>query len=117
MSDLQDILNSAAIHNLGQTITLSGGSTAQGVFMVDDVNAQFGDSIGADLRVDQQKNRSVIVADADASSFSNGDSISVCGSEYIVSDVIPNGRGLTEIRLMDSTTADDDALQAHRIWR
>lgn len=109
----------AQIARFGEPMVLADGLSVSVLFdlRAPPAGAQFADGPGALFRVQGQENPSVQLVDVDADGIAKNDRVTVRSDAYIVVDILADGDGMTRIALMPATSADDDALQAHRPWR
>jgi len=83
----------------GETVTLAGGSTVQGVFDLFGPRADGDSETGRSMRISQQHNPTLALRDADASTLAEGDTLTIRGDDWRIARLDPDGYGLTMISL------------------
>jgi len=91
----------------GETVTLAGGSTVQGVFNLFDPRADGDTETGRNMRLSQQHNPTLALTDTDAAAMAEGDTLTIRGEEWRIARIDPDGNGMTTLSLAPPSTAGE----------
>lgn len=110
------VFNSMAQHALaalmrthGENATRTGGELLEGIFdPVGDRPSPFQSEVGLSVRLSQQPAPTLIVSSTDAAEVYEHDTLTLRGTEYLVTRLDDDGLGVTTLRLMPAETSHAD---------
>lgn len=100
------VLDTAAF---GEPVILAGAVEVVGIFHPRGKPpvSPMGSEVGIGMRISQQTNPMVVLADADAAGLADRDPLSIRGVDYLVTRLDPGGRGMTDVQLMPAPAVAD----------
>lgn len=111
-ANLADLNDSARDpESFGEAVILSDEVTVWGIFSPrgDLAGSPFGSEVGRAMRISQQPNPVVVLADDDAAALAERDQVTIRGADYLVTRLDPDGLGMTRVWLMPAPTVSDPA--------
>lgn len=112
MSDFADrrqAVQEAKLRTNGEPVILAGAVEVVGIFHPRGKPAvsPMGSEVGLGMRISQQRNPSVELADEVAAGLADGDPLSIDGVDYLITRMDPDGLGMTEVQLMPAPAGSD----------
>lgn len=106
-------LSTAQLSAFGETVTRADGSTLVGVVDLATAASAPWSEVGLEVRLGEQVNAMLIVADADAALLTHGDTLTVRAQAFEVVRVTPDrtAPGLSTVELMPAQTTTTEVWQ------